>query len=425
MASGTGGQYVNYFKINGNNTDFKQYDTIIYQTNDGEALTWNIKADNNKNGWYTSTADYSAFKFGTAFATKGEDDVWTKKADTFVTTVTFVKNNVVVGQYTTPELFADLEIVSSTQDVTTVEDLENALKTDGVSTVNITSNMAIPTEALLVIPAGKTVNVQKDVTLTIGTESEVATLAEGDTLTVEGTLNVAGTVEVLADAKVINNGTVTVAENATLTNNGTVAVAENATLTNNGTLINNSTMTVADTAKVDGSGTVDGTETGDLNTMNLLKTALAYDYSKSESGKSYEYHTDAVISVTEDGVVVSYAGKAEDFLKAKEPDADDAPTNATADLARFLGALYRMDNGTSVTSLKYGEDTYTWNGESTRKGSNWEKDGATLVSVLVQQIATDMKITGSNEPGTDAQSSFEITIGDVPVTFNITVAAQA
>ncbi len=422
-AKAGGGQYVNYFKINGGNTNFELYDTIIYQTNDGEALTWNIKADNDKNGWYTSTSEYSAFKFGTAFATKGEDGFWTKKADTFVTTVTFVQNNVVVGQYTTPELFADLEIVSPTQDVTTVEDLENALKTDGVSTVNITSNMAIPTEAPLVIPAGKIVNVQKDVTLTVGTKSEVATFAEGDTLTVNGTLNVAGTVEVLAGAQVTNNGTVTVAENATLTNNGTVAVAENATLTNNGTLTNNSTMTVADTAKVEGSGNVEGTKTDDLNTMNLLKTALAYDY--SESGNPYAYHTDAVISVTEDGVVVSYAGKAEDFLKAQDPDADDAPTNATADLARFLGALYRMDNGTPVTSLKYGEDTYTWNGESTRKGSNWEKDGATLVSALVQQISKEMRIDGSSEPETDAQSSFEITIGEVVVTFNITVEAQA
>ena len=426
MASGTGGQYVNYFKVTGDNTNFKQYDTIIYQTNDGEALTWNIKADNNKNGWYTFTEQYSAFKFGTAFATKGEDSFWTKKADTFVTTVTFVKDNLVVGQYETTVDLSGLEIVSPTQDVTTVEDLENALKTDGVSTVNITSNMAIPTEAPLVISEGKTVNVQEGVTLTIGgTESGVATLAGGDTLTVNGTLNVVGKVEVLADAKVTNNGTVTVAENATLTNNGTVAVAENATLTNNGTLINNSTMTVADTAEVDGIGTVDGTGAGDLNTMNLLKAALAYDY--SESGNPYAYHTDAVISVTEDGVVVSYAGKAEDFLKAKEPDADDAPTNATADLARFLGALYRMDNGTSVTSLKYGEDTYTWNGESTRKGSNWEKDGngATLVGALVGQISTDMQIDGSSEPETGAQSSFEITIGDVPVTFNITVAAQA
>ena len=468
-AKAGGGQYVNYFKINGDNTNFKLYDTIIYQTNDGEALTWNIKDDNDKNGWYTSTEDYSAFKFGTAFATKGEDGVWTKKADTFVTTVTFVQNNVVVGQYTTPELFADLEIVSPTQDVTTVEDLKNALKTDGVSTVNITSNMAIPTgQDPLEIPEGKIVNVQEGVTLTIGTESEAATFAEGDTLTVNGTLNVAGTVKVLADAKVTiaesgavqvaegatltnngtvtvaenatltdngtvtvaenatltNNGTVTVAEGATLTNNGTVTVAEGATLTNNGTLTNNSTMTVADTAKVEGSDNVEGTEAGDLNTMNLLKTALAYDYSKSESGKSYEYHTDAVISVTEDGVVVSYAGKAEDFLKAQELDEDDAPTNATADLARFLGALYRVDSGTSVTSLKYGEDTYTWNGESTRKGSNWEKNGDTLVSALVQQISSDMGINGLIEPETDAQSSFEITIGEVVVTFNITVAAD-
>ena len=311
--------------------------------------------------------------------------------------------------------------------VSTLEGLNAQLAEDEVTTINVTGEgFNIPTgQESVVIPEGKTVNVQEGVTLTIGTASEVATLAEGDTLTVEGTLSVSGKVEVLAGAKVTNNGAVTVAKNATLTNNGTVAVAENATLTNNGTLINNSTMTVADTAKVDGSGTVDGTETGDLNTMNLLKTALAYDY--SESGNPYAYHTDAVISVTEEGVVVSYAGKAEDFLKAKEPDTDDAPTNATADLARFLGALYRMDNGTSVTSLKYGEDTYTWNNESTRKGSNWEKDGngATLVGALVGQISKDMQIDGSSEPETDAQSSFEITIGDVPVTFNITVAAQA
>lgn len=329
-----------------------------------------------------------------------------------------------------------------TADVENLEQLSAAVKDSKVETINLVgdidfanTSVEVPEKITVVVPAGE------NVTLSSTTEEGVQTnaltkpgLTVQGVLDVQGELTVAetaglqveGTATVAEDATLVNKGEVVLGDDASLTNNGTVAVAENATLTNNGTLINNSTMTVADTAKVDGSGNVEGTETGDLNTMNLLKTALAYDYSESESGKSYEYHTDAVISVTEDGVVVSYAGKAEDFLKAKEPDADDAPTNATADLARFLGALYRMDNGTSVASLKYGEDTYTWNGESTRKGSNWEKDGngATLVGALVGQISTEMRIDGSSEPETGAQSSFKITIGDVPVTFNITVAAQ-
>ncbi len=351
-------------------------------------------------------------------------------------------NNEVVGANKLPAF--NLKVTPDAQKTADVENLEQlnaAVKDSKVETINLVGDIdfantpvEVPEKITVVVPAGE------NVTLSSTTEEGVQTnaltkpgLTVHGVLEVQGELTVAetaglqveGTATVAEDATLVNKGEVVLGDNATLTNNGTVAVAENATLTNNGTLINNSTMTVADTAKVDGSGTVDGTETGDLNTMNLLKTALAYDY--SESGNPYAYHTDAVISVTEEGVVVSYAGKAEDFLKAKEPDTDDAPTNATADLARFLGALYRMDNGTSVTSLKYGEDTYTWNDESTRKGSNWEKDGngATLVSALVQQISKDMRIDGSSEPETDAQSSFEITIGDVAVTFNITVAAQA
>lgn len=63
-------------------------------------------------------------------------------------------------------------------------------------------------------------------------------------------------------------------------------------------------------------------------------------------------------------------------------------TQVMNDLARYLGALHRVDNGQSVKSITYGETAYTWNAEGTLKGSNWAADGKTLVSAIVDDFKT-------------------------------------
>lgn len=65
------------------------------------------------------------------------------------------------------------------------------------------------------------------------------------------------------------------------------------------------------------------------------------------------------------------------------------------DMARYLGALYRFDNGATVKSITYNQETYTWsdNLDPALKGSNWvknpeasEAEGNTLVSVIVDEF---------------------------------------
>lgn len=61
------------------------------------------------------------------------------------------------------------------------------------------------------------------------------------------------------------------------------------------------------------------------------------------------------------------------------------------DMARFLGALYRFDSGTSVKAIKYGNAKYVWNGTANLKGSNWViENAATQGNTLVAAITKDL-----------------------------------
>ena len=84
--------------------------------------------------------------------------------------------------------------------------------------------------------------------------------------------------------------------------------------------------------------------------------------------------------------------------------------HAMNDTARFLGALYRANNGL-VSKLTYKVVEYTWYSDVILKGSNWENaDGATLVSIIVADAQT-------------GATSFEIEVVDFgTITLSITVA---
>lgn len=67
--------------------------------------------------------------------------------------------------------------------------------------------------------------------------------------------------------------------------------------------------------------------------------------------------------------------------------------HAMNDTARFLGALYRANDGL-VSKLTYKGVEYTWNSEEPLKGSNWENaEGATLVSVIVADATAETPVT--------------------------------
>ncbi|NLA25729.1 MAG: cadherin-like domain-containing protein, partial [Bacteroidales bacterium] len=66
---------------------------------------------------------------------------------------------------------------------------------------------------------------------------------------------------------------------------------------------------------------------------------------------------------------------------------DGAPMR---DLARYLGALYRQ-TGATINKVTYKGVDYSWNLAEPLKGSNWEdKNGITLVSVIVADLANQV-----------------------------------
>lgn len=80
--------------------------------------------------------------------------------------------------------------------------------------------------------------------------------------------------------------------------------------------------------------------------------------------------------------------------------------NIMDDMARFLGALYRANNG-AITSLSYNNQTYTWDedlkqqdGITPIKGSRWTDGTNTLVSVLTADFLAHT-ITNSVTLGTN------------------------
>ena len=130
----------------------------------------------------------------------------------------------------------------------------------------------------------------------------------------------------------------------------------------------------------------------------LVATSSAISY------KYEDYTYTSQLTHTKDGknaiVMGEYA--AEDIMSGA----------AMNDMARYLGALYRFDNGTTVKSIIYGDTEFTWssNLDPALKGSNWAKDpngteadGNTLVSVIVDdfqagkiQDAIQLTLKGSN-----------------------------
>ncbi|MGJ0846872.1 hypothetical protein ACR77J_09285 [Tissierella praeacuta] len=102
---------------------------------------------------------------------------------------------------------------------------------------------------------------------------------------------------------------------------------------------------------------------------------------------------------------LTYTAPATAFQKQGE----DANTRATMDLARLLGALYKIDKG--IEEIEYDGKTYTWNTGSELKGSKWENEGVTLVSKIVSYIEKEAtNLTGEGV-------SFDLTVKGEKITF--------
>ena len=261
------------------------------------------------------------------------------------------------------------------------------------------------------------------------------------TVTVNGTLtlgsSISGSLTVNAKyAEIVANftmtgGTLTI-ENGiastgsfTLTVSGGTLAVEAGTVKANLTISGDADVTVGDvTGTVENNGTgdvttgiVSGGITGDVtvDVTRILEEALAYKYEPA-------YTRNGQISVS--GSTITYTGSHNVFASEVGGVGGNIKMT-TADLARLMGALWRFDEGKSVTSVTYKGVKYTWDAEGGLTGSNW-KATDTLMKALAADIATafkDAEGTGYKAEAVDA--TFDLTINDTVVTLSMHKEAQA
>ena len=117
---------------------------------------------------------------------------------------------------------------------------------------------------------------------------------------------------------------------------------------------------------------------------------------------------------------VTVSGKA-DYIDTTDPDnADTAPKKISADLAQFLGQLYKKGNASTIV---YDKVEYTWNEKGTLKGSNWQANGNG--ETLVKAITDDWKAETSGKWAADHTYKATITVDGINMTYTVTVAAPA
>ena len=219
---------------------------------------------------------------------------------------------------------------------------------------------------------------------------------------------VTGNVTRESNTTVLAGSALTVAEGKTLTIDSGVTLTVNGALT--GTVVgkdNTSKLVLAeDTVYGDlKAGTYTWSEGAwKADAATVLQRALAYQYAPA-----YEYTNKPVI----EGTTVTYTGSLADFTDNAE-EGNENPTRATADLARLLGAIWRIDEGKSVSAITYNDKVYTWNAELGLKGNNWANGDSTLVSDVANAAKTGL---------TDGSESFTFTINGETVTLVLKVSS--
>ena len=133
----------------------------------------------------------------------------------------------------------------------------------------------------------------------------------------------------------------------------------------------------------------------------VLTAAAIYEYDD-------EYEATGTVSVN--GTSISYICSATDLI--------GSPTKATADLARYLGAIYRVGvekKGyfSAADAITYENTEYIWKAQIGLTGSNWADGETTLVSVIVGDIGESLL---ASRP-----ASFSFAYNGVTVDFSITI----
>ena len=218
--------------------------------------------------------------------------------------------------------------------------------------------------------------------------ANIAQAADGASLKVDKSSTVNSLVSDGENVKVSGEGTVKDAvvsgNNTAIDTAGTnLKVEEGVTgTTNNGSSVSGGTTveTKPETPSTGGGNDSGGStpsapteEEVEADIKDIVNKADEYEYSDN-------YVYSGVYTVTEDGDTLTINSVYDAVALMTNPDV------LTHDLARFLGALHRTDDGATVKSIVYNGNTYTWDTEGTLLGSNWKNDDTTLVSAIVADV---------------------------------------
>lgn len=292
--------------------------------------------------------------------------------------------------------------------------------TGTVDTISITNEIGTSNKVTIGVPANR-VEINEKASVVVKEDVKKLVISEDA---------VSSKVEVVKDATV---KTVVADAKVSITGSGQIEKLEaNA----DGITISSSTD-VKDTEVADGvdkpststgsSGGGGGSSSGgsSVSVADKLLTAT----SSAISYKYEDYTYTSQLTHTKDGknaiVMGEYA--AEDILSGA----------AMNDMARYLGALYRFDNGATVKSITYNQETYTWsdNLDPALKGSNWvknpeasEAEGNTLVSVIVDEfqagrIQDAITLTLEGTDGSALTLQYGFIVGEVTANSSDTLKA--
>ena len=178
-----------------------------------------------------------------------------------------------------------------------------------------------------------------------------------------------------------------------------------------------SVVTSGSNTTVEGSGTVtkvEATPNASGTTVSTSGTQVENNSGDSVTipGGIWVYQGNFTTAESGDGITVSGA-----YTLTQVVDG-----TAMNDMARFLGALYRQDNGAAIQSISYNGETYTWDADRGLLGSNWVKDpaseensGNTLVSVLVADFTAKgavgkLTLNGNHEAAITLKLDLGVTV---------------
>lgn len=195
------------------------------------------------------------------------------------------------------------------------------------------------------------------------------------------------------DVVINNKGTITKVENngedTKINNNGTITkpiIGETPEI--EGNKPGESTSGGGGSSSGGGTIIIDNTKE---NIVQLTKDATSYKYTDASK---YEYTGKINVTGTTTSEVL-FEGNYESINLGD----DDSKKAAMDDMARYLGALYRTDNGEKIKAIKYNNKEYKWNEKGTLKGSNWQENGngKTLVKQIVEDFRGESPTNKVNE----------------------------